>query len=421
MTCFATAQAQVYETDQIQVELIAETTNVVPGQTLWLAIRLDPIEHWHTYWKFGGDSGEATQASEWQLPQGATAGDIVWPTPEWTPFPGSDLVTFTYEREVFLPIPVSVPNSLTGDTFDIANKIDWQVCYEICIPGSAEFSLSLPIAASSEMDSRWQQDFVDTRASIPTALASHSLAASFNNHDGKVNVMVQAEDALFENIDEAWFFPDQRRIMTYAPYRDVMVDGDRIQISTEQHRRYPEDLGSLNGVLALLNDDGSMQSYDIRPSLTSIAWDHSIEVELLAETTSIVPGETVWLGLRLKPAEHWHTYWKFGGDSGEPTSMIEWTAPEGSLIGEIQWPAPHWLPFYDTDLVNFAYEEEILLPIAVTLPENFEADTVELSTLALWNVCEQICIPGEQRLSITLPVDQVAELDAANSQLSTLR
>ena len=111
------AQAQMYKTDQIEVELVSETRNVVPGETLWLAIRLDPIEHWHTYWKFGGDSGEATEANEWQLSGGASVGDIVWPIPEWTPFPGSDLVTFTYEREVFLPIPVTVPANYSASNF----------------------------------------------------------------------------------------------------------------------------------------------------------------------------------------------------------------------------------------------------------------------------------------------------------------
>ena len=106
-----------------------------------------------------------------------------------------------------------------------------------------------------------------------------------------------------------------------------------------------------------------------------------------------------------------------GGDSGEPTSANEWTAPEGTNIGELLWPSPHWLPFYDTDLVNFAYEQEVLHPIAVTIPSDYEGDTVELSTLAYWNVCEQICIPGEQRLSITLPVAQSLELDVGNAQI----
>jgi len=45
--------AQVHRTDQIEVELLAETLSVVPGETLWLAIRLKPIDHWHTYWQFG--------------------------------------------------------------------------------------------------------------------------------------------------------------------------------------------------------------------------------------------------------------------------------------------------------------------------------------------------------------------------------
>jgi thiol:disulfide interchange protein/DsbC/DsbD-like thiol-disulfide interchange protein len=408
---------QVHKTDQIEVELISETTNVVPGQTVWLGIRLDPIDHWHTYWKFGGDSGVATFTSEWETPEGTEIGDIVWPIPEWTPFLGSELVTFTYEREVILPLPITVPENFDQSSFDFSTTIDWQVCEEICIPGDAQFALSLPVADSLEIDERWVAGFTESRNLTPAAIGQHDLLSQFNAHDDKVNVMVQALNGEFENIDEVYFFPTERRIMKYAPYRKVIVDGDRIQISTEQHRRYSDDQNELVGTLKIIDDDGSWRAYDIAPRLTSVAWDHSIEVELLAEATSIVPGETTWLGLRLDPAEHWHTYWKMGGDSGEPTSLNEWEAPEGTQIGEIQWPAPHWLPFYETDLVNFGYEEEILLPVAVTIPENYEGDSVELSTLAFWNVCEQICIPGDQRLSITLSVSEVAELDATTSEL----
>ncbi len=409
--------AQLHKTDQIEVELVSETSNVVPGETLWLAIRLDPIEHWHTYWKFGGDSGEATAASEWELPPEASVGDIVWPIPEWTPFPGSDLVTFTYGREVLLPIPVTVAANFSGSSFDIKTKVDYQVCDEICIPGDAEFALSLPVGSSPVIDERWQQAFAETRALTPASVDAHSLQANFNSFDGKFNIMIEAEERLFDDIDEAWFFPEQGRIMKYAPFRKVMKDGNRLQISTEQHRRYPKELNELNGLLVYIDDDGQWHGYDIEPRLANVAWDHSIEVELLAETTNIVPGETTWVGLRLDPAEHWHTYWKMGGDSGEATSVNDWTAPEGTDIGEMQWPAPHWLPFYDTDLVNFAYEEEVLHPVAITIPAGYEGDTVALSTLAFWNVCEQICIPGEQRLSLTLPVAQSAELNANTAQL----
>ena len=410
-------QAQVHKTDQIEVQLLSETTNVVPGESFWLAIRLDPIEDWHTYWKFGGDSGEATKASEWQLPAGATVGEIDWPIPEWTPFLGSELVTFTYPREVFLPMQVSVPANFSGETFDLSTRIDWQVCEEICIPGDAMFSLSLPVGEALEVDPRWEAGFVENRELIPAATDQHELTASFNAHDGKVNVMVEAPIGVFDNADEAWFFPTERRIMRYAPYRDVILDGNRIQISTEQHRRFSNEITQMEGLLSFVDEEGNWKAYDISPQITNSAWDHSIEVELLSETKNIVPGETTWLGLRLDPIENWHTYWKMGGDSGDPTSLNEWNAPEGTVIGDIQWPAPHWLPFYDTDLVNFGYEEEILLPVSVTVPEDYAGESVVLSTLAEWYVCDQICIPGEQRLSLTLPVGVIPEANVSTSQL----
>ena len=409
--------AQVHRTDQIEVELLAETLSVVPGETLWLAIRLKPIDHWHTYWQFGGDSGEATSASEWRLPAGAVAGDILWPIPEWTPFPGSDLVTFTYPREVFLPLPVTVPADYADSSFNLATQIDWQVCDEICIPGAADFSLTLPVGSQATADPRWAEAFADARASLPLAAQDHTLSAEFNTHDGRINMMVQAPDARFEEIDEAWFFPLERRLMKYAPIREVMRDGDRLQISTEQHRRFDSSKPIIEGLLAYTDKSGELHGYELSAAKSAVAWDNRIEVELLSESTTLVPGETQWLGLRIKPAAHWHTYWKMGGDSGEPTSLSQWELPEGSRVGALQFPAPHWLPFYETDLVNFGYEEEVLLPIEVTIPASFSEESVTLSALAFWNVCEQICIPGEQRLEITLPVAASAQLDAATAPL----
>jgi len=412
------AQAQVFSSEQIEVELIAETSNVVPGETLWLAIRLTPIEHWHTYWKFGGDSGEATAASEWELPYGASAGEITWPAPEWTPFEGTNLVTFAYEREVFLPIPITVPASFDGDQFEISTKIDWQVCDEICIPGDAVFNLVLPIGDESLIDPDWQLAFEQTRASVPTS--DHNLSTYFNTHDGKVNIMIEAGESLFSDVTEAYFFTEQRRIMKYAPFRQNLIEDQRLQISLEQHRRMPADVAELKGVLAVSDESGNWRSFEISPAKTQFAWNENIEVELLAETTNIVPGEQTWLAIRLKAWEGWHTYWKLGGDSGDPTEATDWDAPEGTLIGDIRWPAPYWLPFPGSDLVNYGYEDEVVLPIPITIPAdiNTEDGIVKFSTTVKWNVCELICIPGEQRLDISLPLGDVAELDRQNSALA---
>jgi len=409
------ASAQVFTTEQIEVELVAETSNVVPGETLWLAVRLDPIEHWHTYWKFGGDSGEATAASEWQLPAGATAGDILWPTPEWTPFEGTDLVTFTYEREVFLPIPVSVPSSFQGSTFDLSTRIDWQVCDVICIPGNATFSLSLPVERQAVIDPRWQAAFAEARESLP--VENHALTAHFNTHDGKVNIMVAASGDEFAGATDVYFFTEQGRLMKYAPFRENMIEEQRLQISFEQHRRIPADLAEFRGLLVVQDEQGSTRSFTLNPTRTAVAWNDRIEVELLSEAVSLVPGQEQWLAVRLDAADGWHTYWKMAGDSGEATETVDWDAPEGTLIGEIQWPAPHWLPFPGSDLVNYGYEGEVVLPMRVQLPAELTAEQVSISTTVKWYVCELLCIPGEQRLTLTLPVDEVAERDFTHSGL----
>src|SRR4029450_3965187 len=68
-----------------------------------------------------------------------------------------------------------------------------------------------------------------------------------------------------------------------------------------------------------------------------------VEAELIAERNSAQPGKATTLGLKLRMADHWHTYWKNPGDSGLPT-RIQWVLPEGWKAGEIQWPYPHKRP-----------------------------------------------------------------------------
>ncbi|MFM1895156.1 MAG: hypothetical protein RLZZ385_230 [Pseudomonadota bacterium] len=410
------ASAQVHSTEQIEVELIAETTAVVPGETLWLAIRLDPIEHWHTYWKFGGDSGVGTFTSQWQLPAGAEAGEIVWPMPQWTPFEGTDLVTFAYEYEVFLPLPVSVPADFSGDTFELSTRIDWQVCDDICIPGDAIFSLSLPVADTATPDPRWVTAFAETRAAIP--VSDPAMTARFNTHDGRVNVMVSAPAAVFTGATDVVFFPEQDRIMKFAPLREVLIEDQRVQFSVAQHRRIAPDLANFAGVLAVVDEAGNWRSWQVEADKTQVAWRERIEVELISETTNIVPGEVTWFGIKLHAAEGWHTYWKLGGDSGEPTQAVDWVAPEGTIVGQIRWPAPYWLPFPGSDLVNYGYEGEVLLPLPVVIPEDYSGERADFSTTVQWYVCELICIPGEHRLDISLPVAEVAELDARHIEIA---
>ncbi len=64
-----------------------------------------------------------------------------------------------------------------------------------------------------------------------------------------------------------------------------------------------------------------------------------VKAELLADTNAIVPGKLFTVGLLLRMAPRWHTYWAFSGDAGLPTEL-KWKLPSGWKVGDIQWPIP---------------------------------------------------------------------------------
>ena len=133
-----------------------------------------------------------------------------------------------------------------------------------------------------------------------------------------------------------------------------------------------------------------------------------VRPELLADTQVVVPGKPFRVGLLLRMAPKWHTYWHFPGDAGLATS-IQWTLPEGFTAGPIQWPIPHET-IEPGDIEVFAYHDETLLITTITPPATLPAGEVTLKASASWLVCEEICIPGNAgNLSITIPVGPSAE------------
>ena len=136
-------------------------------------------------------------------------------------------------------------------------------------------------------------------------------------------------------------------------------------------------------------------------SIGAGAQSRKVDVELIANMASIVPGKNFEVGLKQKITPKWHTYWKNPGDSGEPT-RIEWQLPPGFSASEIAWPVPEAIPV--GPLTNYGYSDEVLLPVVITPPETLAVPSVTLTGRASWLVCEEICIPEEATVSITLAV-----------------
>src|SRR5947208_10718115 len=106
-----------------------------------------------------------------------------------------------------------------------------------------------------------------------------------------------------------------------------------------------------------------------------------VKPELLADTTAIVPGKPFNVGLLLRMAPGWHTYWKFSGDAGLPTEL-KWKLPPGWKISEIQWPIP--LKTIDPgDIQTYGYVDEVLLMQEMTPPPKIDGSPVKLSAARL--------------------------------------
>jgi thiol:disulfide interchange protein DsbD len=124
-----------------------------------------------------------------------------------------------------------------------------------------------------------------------------------------------------------------------------------------------------------------------------------VEAELIAEKAAFQAGKPATVGLKLRMEPQWHTYWKNPGDSGLPTK-IEWILPEGWKAGPIQWPYPMPLPV--GPLMNYGYEDEVVLLTELTPPANAAAGKVPVKAHAEWLVCKDICIPEKGELDTTL-------------------
>jgi DsbC/DsbD-like thiol-disulfide interchange protein len=127
-----------------------------------------------------------------------------------------------------------------------------------------------------------------------------------------------------------------------------------------------------------------------------------VSARLVSDSETVVPGRPVTIGLHLKKAKGWHTYWEYPGDSGLPTSL-ELALPEGFRATDWQWPLP--LKMMETgDLEVYAYKDEVLLVARVFPPADLTGEKVEFKGKAEWLVCEAICIPGSAEVGLTLDV-----------------
>ncbi len=170
LPALAAAQGARWTPDShTKAQLAGAVSTAKVGEPFWIALHLQMEPRWHTYWRTAGDAGGPTHL-EWKLPPGVTADTMLWPQPKRLAAAG--LVSFAYEDEVTLPLRITPGAVPVGSTLALRAKATWIACDKVCIPGSADVALDVPVAAASTTDGLWGPRIDAARASIPQGLPS---------------------------------------------------------------------------------------------------------------------------------------------------------------------------------------------------------------------------------------------------------
>ncbi len=124
---------------------------------------------------------------------------------------------------------------------------------------------------------------------------------------------------------------------------------------------------------------------------------------LVSDVDTVAPGMPFRVGLLLRLAPGWHTYWINPGDAGIPPELAL-TLPAGATAGPIIWPTPRRVP--EGSLMTYAYTGDLLLPVRIEPTPGGGAMHIEAH--AQWLVCNQICVPEEGDFRLDLPAGSAA-------------
>ena len=155
----------------LTVTVLSELSDIAPGKSFKVALRLEHDEHWHTYGKTleKDVTGKPTSVT-WTLPDGWKADDLPWPaTREVNSTGGSK--TKGYDGVVYLPAQLTPPAGLkAGSTVKLEATLDALICDpSTCMPVTMTASLEVKVGAAPVVDAK--------NAEVFKALATQAAAA----------------------------------------------------------------------------------------------------------------------------------------------------------------------------------------------------------------------------------------------------
>jgi thiol:disulfide interchange protein DsbD len=234
----------------VSVELVAADTSIQPGQPFWVAVKLDHDPHWHSYWINAG-TGYPTSIN-WTLPEGYSAGPIVWPAPHVVKDTAGKVTGNGYEGTAFLFTQITPPaNVAPGASATLVAAVEWLMCKDVCMPGDAKVSLTLPVSAEKPGENTTiARLFNNAFADLPEKSAKWTVSAQRKGE--RIILTLNAAPGNTHKPEGLHYF-DEAALVDYAADQNISEDGGSWVIELAADAAAPEDAAGLKGVLIAKN------------------------------------------------------------------------------------------------------------------------------------------------------------------------
>lgn len=250
----------------LKIQLVSEQTAIVPGQAFTVGLWLQHDHGSHTYWRFPGIVGVPTQM-KWQLPRGWKAGELIYPEPERTMM--FQIKAQGFDRDVMLRTEITPPKDLrAGDSITLTGHASWMCCGNSCHPGSMDLSLTLPVAATAELNPKWHKllEAERARAEQPSDAWTSSVTEKGDTltlvlkpatPQARVCKNQREADKIIAFTEDGWF--DSDKPQTFLLHSDGTLSITLIKADTYMGGQPPRTLRTI-----LRNDEGWLQGGTLR-------------------------------------------------------------------------------------------------------------------------------------------------------------
>lgn len=226
MLCAAPAAA-----NNISARLVSERA-AAPGETISLALVMNPSEGWHGYWRNPGDAGFG-MTLDFTLPAGASVGEPQYPVPDTLLI--GNLMNHVYKGEFAVLIPLTVPfDARAGDHLPITLAADWLACTDaVCVPEQGRFATRVAIvpagapAGDPALAGPAERSFAGWRARLPAPLAAEA-RYELSGERLRIAVPLPADTAL----SAPHLFIAADGVADYAAPQRFSRNGDMLVIET---------------------------------------------------------------------------------------------------------------------------------------------------------------------------------------------